>query len=108
MRKHNAKTQQQPTTDQAEEPRTVAGMTAAEVAMEGRRLATSYLEKRGYAVLERDWRCAAGEVDAVADDEDAPVLVLVRIARRLGECVLSSSLAHKGAVVGRDMERVPE
>ena len=81
----NAKTQQQPTTDQTEEPKTVAGMTAAEVAMEGRRLATSYLERRGYAVLERGWRCAAGEVDAVAEDEGTPVLVLVRTARRLGE-----------------------
>ena len=39
----NAETQQQPTVDQTEEPKTVAGMTAAEVAMEGRRLATSYL-----------------------------------------------------------------
>ena len=85
MSETKTETQQQPTVDQTEEPRTVAGMTAAEVAMEGRRLATSYLERRGYAVLERDWRCAAGEVDAVADDEGAPVLVLVRTARRLGE-----------------------
>jgi len=81
----NTKTQQQPTTDQTEEPKTVAGMTAAEVAMEGRKLATSYLERRGYAVLERSWRCAVGEVDVVAEDEGTPVLVLVRTARRLGE-----------------------
>ena len=83
MSETKTETQQQPTTDQTEEPKPVARMTAAEVAMEGRKLATSYLERRGYAVLERDWRCAAGEVDAVADDEGAPVLVLVRTARRL-------------------------
>lgn len=81
----STKTQQQPTTDQTEEPKLVAEMTAAEVAMEGRKLATSYLEKRGYAILERDWHCQAGEVDAVAEDEGTPVLVLVKTARKLGE-----------------------
>jgi putative endonuclease len=81
----STKTQQQPTTDQTEEPKPVAEMTAAEVAMEGCKLATSYLEKRGYSILEREWRCQAGEVDAVAEDEGTPVLVLVKTARKLGE-----------------------
>ena len=81
----NTKTQQQPTTGQTEEAKPVAEMTAAEVAVEGRNLATSYLEKRGYAILEREWRCQAGEVDAVAEDEGTPVLVLVKTARKLGE-----------------------
>ena len=53
--------------------------------MEGRKPATSYLEKRGYAVLERSWRCAVGEVDVVAEDEGTPVLVLAKTARKFGE-----------------------
>ena len=83
MSKSN-ETQQQPTETEAE-PKPVVEMTDAEVAMEGRRLAASYLEKRGYAILERNWRCQAGEVDCVAEDEGTPVLVLVKTARRLGE-----------------------
>ena len=85
MSETKTETQQQPATDQTEEPKTVAEMTAAEVAMEGRKLVTSYLERRGYAVIEHNWRCAVGEVDVVAEDEGTPVLVLARTARKLGE-----------------------
>ncbi|MCH3942385.1 MAG: YraN family protein [Atopobiaceae bacterium] len=48
MSKSN-ETQQQPT-----ETKPIAEMTAAEVAMEGRKLAASYLEKRSYFILERN------------------------------------------------------
>ena len=81
----NTKTQQQPTTDQTEEPKPVAEMTAAEVAVEGRNLATSYLEKRGYAIFEHDWHCVDGDVPVVADDNGKPVLVLTKVARKLGD-----------------------
>ena len=42
-------------------------------------LAVSYLGRRGYRVLERDWVCAAGTVDIVAvDPEGALVLMSIR------------------------------
>lgn len=63
----------------------VAEMSDAEVAIECRRLAAAYLEKRGYHVVERNWRCVSGEVDIVSDDESVRVLALVKGARKLGD-----------------------
>jgi putative endonuclease len=95
MSKSN-ETQQQPT-----ETKPIAEMTAAEVAMEGRKLAASYLEKRGYAILERDWRCQAGEVDVVAEDDGTPVLVLVKTACKLGED--SEAMPELAMIVSRKL-----
>ncbi len=43
--------------------------------------AARYLESMGYAILARNWRCPAGEVDIVAREGDALVLVEVRARR---------------------------
>ncbi len=47
----------------------------------GEELAAAYLEKRGYIVRERNWRCPAGEIDIVAEDGDCLVFVEVRTRR---------------------------
>lgn len=47
----------------------------------GEELAAAYLEKRGYVVRERNWRCPAGEIDIVAEDGDCLVFVEVRTRR---------------------------
>jgi putative endonuclease len=47
----------------------------------GEGLAAAYLEKRGYVVRERNWRCLAGEMDIVAEDGDCLVFVEVRTRR---------------------------
>lgn len=60
-------------------------MTSREIGCEGERLAAEYLARRGYEVLERNWRCGAGEVDVVARDGRAHVLVEVKTRLALDE-----------------------
>lgn len=50
----------------------------------GEELAAAYLEKRGYVVRERNWRCPAGEIDMVVEDGGCLVFVEVRARRGQG------------------------
>lgn len=54
-----------------------------EIGAEGERLAASYLERRQFEILERNWTCAAGEVDIVAKDIQDNTVVLVEVKTRL-------------------------
>jgi putative endonuclease len=47
----------------------------------GEDAAAAYLERAGMTVIERNWRCSAGEVDIVALDDNAIVLVEVKTRR---------------------------
>lgn len=44
----------------------------------GEDLAVRFLERLGYEVLERNWKCSAGEADIIADDEGNLVFVEVK------------------------------
>jgi len=44
----------------------------------GEQLAADHLAQLGYAILERNWRCSAGEIDIVARDGDETVFVEVK------------------------------
>ncbi len=46
--------------------------------------AAAHLEKRGWRLLERNWRCRQGELDIVALDGDELVVVEVKTRRALG------------------------
>jgi putative endonuclease len=48
----------------------------------GEELAARTLVQRGYRIRERNWRCAAGELDIVAEDGD--VLAFVEVKTRRG------------------------
>ena len=52
----------------------------------GEEAAADYLERKGYAILERNYRCRAGEVDMIAGDGADVVFVEVktRRSRRFG------------------------
>lgn len=52
----------------------------------GERLAADYLAAGGMRILDRNWRCAEGEIDIVAQDGDTLVIVEVktRSCRRHG------------------------
>jgi putative endonuclease len=47
----------------------------------GEGVAASHLEAAGYAIVERNWRCAAGEIDLVARDRETVVFVEVKTRR---------------------------
>ncbi|HEX7736638.1 MAG TPA: YraN family protein [Ktedonobacteraceae bacterium] len=47
----------------------------------GERLAAARLEERGYRILERNFRCQAGELDLVAEDGEDLVFVEVKTRR---------------------------
>lgn len=50
---------------------------------QGEDLAAAYLERRGWRVLARNWRCRDGEIDIVATDPDG-VLVVCEVKCRRG------------------------
>ena len=53
-------------------PAQVAGGTAEQQAAD-------FLQRRGYAILERNYKCRLGEIDLVASDRDSLVFVEVRM-----------------------------
>jgi putative endonuclease len=48
----------------------------------GEQLATEYLQRAGFRILARNWRCAEGEIDIVVADRRA--LVAVEVKTRSG------------------------
>jgi putative endonuclease len=53
------------------------------IGLHGEELAVGFLLKKGYAVLERNYRCKGGEVDIVASDGKTLVFVEVKTRRTL-------------------------
>jgi putative endonuclease len=49
---------------------------------EGERIAEQYLKEKGYKLVERNYRCAAGEVDLIVLDRR--VIVFVEVKTRTG------------------------
>jgi putative endonuclease len=49
---------------------------------QGEEIATEFLERKGIAVIDRNWRCAEGEIDIVA--RDGRVLVVCEVKTRSG------------------------
>ena len=50
----------------------------------GEALAAAYLEVRGYRIIDRNWRCAQGEIDLVATIGERVVFVEVKTRSGLG------------------------
>ncbi|MDY6845248.1 MAG: YraN family protein [Thermodesulfobacteriota bacterium] len=44
----------------------------------GERLATAFLKRQGYSIIQRNYRCKYGEIDIIAKDGTALVFVEVR------------------------------
>ena len=49
----------------------------------GENIATRYLEKLGYRILERNFRCKLGEIDIIARDKDETVFIEVKTRKIL-------------------------
>lgn len=67
----------------------------------GEQLAAAYLERQGYVILDRNWRCPVGELDIVARDGETLVFVEVRARRgdRLGTPEESVTPTKQGKLV---------
>ncbi|MBP7835668.1 MAG: YraN family protein [Rhodoluna sp.] len=49
----------------------------------GEDIAASFLQDRGYSILERNWRCEIGEIDLIAKYKES--LVFVEVKTRSGQ-----------------------
>lgn len=61
---------------------------------EGEKTAVEELERRGYAILDRRYRTARGEIDIVAQDGNTVVFVEVKV-RETGECGTAAEAVTK-------------
>ncbi|MCS6881731.1 MAG: YraN family protein [Oscillochloridaceae bacterium] len=64
----------------------------------GEAAAAAYLQRNGFALVARNWRCSAGEIDLVATDGDQVIFVEVRTRRAGGATPVppeTSVNAHK-------------
>ncbi|MGZ5396987.1 MAG: YraN family protein [Mycobacterium sp.] len=56
--------------------------TRAEIGALGERLAVEHLRSLGLRVLDRNWRCRYGELDVIAADDAARIVVFVEVKTR--------------------------
>jgi putative endonuclease len=55
-------------------------MTKRQIGEEGERIATQYLEKQGYTILDTNWHCRYGELDIVS--RKAEIIVFCEVKTR--------------------------
>ena len=51
---------------------------ANELGRQGEEIATKYLQKQGYLILETNWRAGRNEIDLIARDKDFLVIIEVK------------------------------
>ena len=59
--------------------------TRAEIGALGERLAVEHLQSLGLRVLARNWRCRYGELDVIAADDAARIVVFVEVKARTSD-----------------------
>lgn len=62
-----------------------ASWTRAEIGALGERLAVEYLQSSRLRVLDRNWRCRYGELDVIAADDAAHIVVFVEVKARTSD-----------------------
>jgi putative endonuclease len=55
--------------------------TKDELGRAGEERAAQYLSRRGYRILDRNWRCAQGEIDIVAENGERITVIEVKTRR---------------------------
>ena len=88
-------------------------MDRKELGRRGEDAARVYLERVGFEVLDTNWRTKAGEVDIVARDGDALVLVEVKTRRSLAagtaeEAVSPTKQKRLGRLGAAYLQQMPE
>ena len=71
----------------------------------GEQRAAIYLEDRGYQIIERNWRCASGEIDLIVRQDDRFVFVEVKTRNGSGyghpfEAITASKVARMRRLAG--------
>ena len=59
----------------------------------GEELAARHLERQGFKILFRDWRCGHRDLDLIAQKEDEDLLVIVEVKTRRNARFGDASLA---------------
>jgi len=59
------------------------GLQNAGVGSRGEDLATAFLERKGFAIIERNFRCKSGEIDIVAREGSTLVFIEVKSRKTL-------------------------
>ena len=67
--------------------------------------ASEFLERLGYQLIDRNWRCDVGEIDIVARDSDCLVFAEVKTRTRVGfghpfEAITSAKMKKMRQLVG--------
>ena len=65
------------------------------LAREGEALAEQYLRKKGYHVLERNYRVPRGEIDLIADHRGVICFVEVKTRKSLKQGAPEEAISHK-------------
>jgi putative endonuclease len=60
-------------------------LSRAEIGAIGEQLAVDHLKSLGLRVLTRNWRCRHGELDVIAADDEAGVVVFVEVKTRTSD-----------------------
>ncbi|PFG16454.1 putative endonuclease [Propionicimonas paludicola] len=82
-------------------------MDKDEVGRRGEQLAAEYLLAKGWTILERNWRCTAGELDIVAVEPGRePTVVFCEVKCRTGLSFGTPLEAITGAKLGKLRELV--
>jgi putative endonuclease len=63
----------------------MTSMTRAEIGAMGEQLAVEHLMSLGLRVLTRNWRCRYGELDVIAADDAARIVVFVEVKTRTSD-----------------------
>lgn len=69
--------------EQSKMARLPSELSKRQLGLEGERLAAEFLEREGYQILERNWRCTFGEMDIIARDPDGTVVMVEVKTRRV-------------------------
>lgn len=76
---------------------------------EGERRAASFLKKRGYRIVRRNYRCRAGELDIVAEEGGTLVFVEVKTrkagGRELPEAAVTARKRHRVCMAAQHFMR---
>lgn len=76
-------------------PALTRNKTHAETGSAGEALAAQMLARKGYHILQRNYRCRGGEIDIVARDAETLVFVEVKTRRAESDELPEAALTHR-------------